>query len=141
MGSSGINESTWGSATLISVRIFTPTTSSLVVPPCTQVSLIVCKRKSPPLLHPPWRSRSLLHQKENTLSGSVVPSWLPSPPSKLWGSPRPNTTKPVHPSSTESASKCTFTVLCTFILHTFVMHTSVFCFVCWIKYPEQNKIQ
>merc|ERR1719351_62315 len=50
--------------------------------------------------------RSSLHQKENTLSGSVVPSWLPSPPSKLCGSPRPNTTKPVHPSSTESASKC-----------------------------------
>merc|ERR1711990_1274404 len=106
MGSSGINESTWGSATLISVRIFTPTTSSLVVPPCTQVSLIVCKRKSPPSLHPPRRSRSSLHQKENTLSGSVVPSWLPSPPSKLCGSPRPNTTKPVHPPSTESASKC-----------------------------------
>merc|ERR1719259_1028787 len=38
------------SATLISVRISTPTTSSPVVPLCTQVLLIVCKRKSPPLL-------------------------------------------------------------------------------------------
>merc|ERR1711915_519628 len=45
------------------------------------------------------------HQRENTPSGSEVPSLLPSPPSNPCGSPRPTTTKPVHPSSTENASK------------------------------------
>merc|ERR1712212_1211230 len=45
-----------------------------------------------------------LHQRENTPSGSEVPSLLPSPLSKPCGSPRPTTTKPVHPSSTENAS-------------------------------------
>merc|ERR1712228_834698 len=38
-------------------------------------------------------------------SGSEVPSLLPSPPSNPCGSPKPTTTKPVHPSSTENASK------------------------------------
>merc|ERR1711915_379231 len=32
-------------------------------------------------------------------------SLLPSPPSNPCGSPKPTTTKPVHPSSTENASK------------------------------------
>merc|ERR1711915_528696 len=47
----------------------------------------------------------LLHQRENTPSGSEVPSLLPSPPSNPCGSPRPTTMKLVHPSSTENASK------------------------------------
>merc|ERR1712050_705746 len=89
--------------TLTSVRIFTETTSFPEVPPCTQVLLTECKRKSPVLLHPP--SRSLLHQRENTLSGSEVPSLLPSPHSKPCGSPSKTTMKLVHPSSTENASK------------------------------------
>merc|ERR1712136_638639 len=93
------------SATLTSVRIFTETTSFPEVPPCTQVLPTECKRKSPLLLHPPWRSRSLLHQRENTPSGSEVPSLLPSPPSNPCGSPRPTTMKLVHPLSTENASK------------------------------------
>merc|ERR1712136_44830 len=76
------------------VRIFTETTSFPEVPPCTQVLPTECKRKSPLLLHP----------RENTPSGSEVPSLLPSPPSNPCGSPRPTTMKLVHPSSTENAS-------------------------------------
>merc|ERR1719427_600310 len=87
-----------------SVRIFTVTTSFPEVPPCTQVLPTECKRKSLLLLHPPRRSRSLLHQRENTLSGSEVPSLLPSPHSKPCGSPSKITMKLVHPSSTENAS-------------------------------------
>merc|ERR1711992_441097 len=65
-----------------------PTTPSCPeAPPCTQVLLTECKRKSLPWLHPPSRSRSLLHQKENTPYGSEDPSWLPSPPSNRCGSP------------------------------------------------------
>merc|ERR1739842_142873 len=74
-------------------------------PPCTQVLLTECKRKSLPWLHPPSRSRSLLHQKENTPYGSEDPSWLPSPPSNRCGSPSKNTTNAAHPLSTENASK------------------------------------
>merc|ERR1712113_353034 len=51
------------------------------------------------------RSRSLLHQKENTPYGSEDPSWLPSPPSNRCGSPSKNTTNAAHPLSTENASK------------------------------------
>merc|ERR1712098_217081 len=49
--------------------------------------------------------RSLLPPSANTPSGSVAPSWLPSPPSSRCGSPRPSTTSPAPPSSTASASK------------------------------------
>merc|ERR1719369_852354 len=55
-------------------------------------------------------SRSLLHQRENTLSGSEVPSLLPSPHSKPCGSPSKTTTKLVHPSSTENASNFLFSL-------------------------------
>merc|ERR1712179_710178 len=41
----------------------------------------------------------------STPSGSVAPSWLPSPPSSPCGSPRRSTTSPVPPSSTGSASR------------------------------------
>merc|ERR1719322_1732867 len=44
------------------------------------------------LLHPPSRSRSLLHQRESTPSGSEDPSLLPSPPSSRCGSPSRSTT-------------------------------------------------
>merc|ERR1719414_2353829 len=54
----------------------------------------------------PSRSRLLLPQKGNTLSGSEDPSWLLSPPSNRCGSPSKNTTSAAHPLSTESASKC-----------------------------------
>merc|ERR1719370_336635 len=56
------------------------------------------------------RSRSLLHQRENTLSGSEVPSLLPSPHSKPCGSQSKTKTKLVHPSSTENASNFLFSL-------------------------------
>merc|ERR1719210_1576155 len=80
-----------------------PTLSCPEAPPCTLVLLTECKRRSLPWLHPP--SRSLLHLRGNTLSGSVAPSWLPSPPSNRCGSPSKNTTNAAHPLSTGSASK------------------------------------
>merc|ERR1711954_462230 len=61
--------------------------------------------RSPPLPHPPSRSRSLLHQRESTPSGSEDPSLLPSPPSSRCGSPSRNTTSAAQPLSTASASK------------------------------------
>merc|ERR1719466_727184 len=57
------------------------------------------------LLHPPSRSRSLLHQRGSTLSGSEDPSSLPSPPSSRCGSPSRSMTSAAHPLFTASASK------------------------------------
>merc|ERR1712212_1206205 len=94
-----------GGATLTSVRISSPTMSSPVVPPCTLVLLIVCRRKSLALLLPPSRSRSLLLLSVNTPYGSVAPSLLHSPLSRPCGSPRKNTTNLAPESSTASASK------------------------------------
>merc|ERR1712168_829656 len=85
--------------------ISTPTPSCLEAPPCTLVLLTVCRRRSPPLLLPPSRSRSSLHQRGSTLSGLEDPSLLPSPPSSRCGSPSRNTMSAAHPSSTGSASK------------------------------------
>merc|ERR1719186_1583947 len=82
-----------------------PTLSCLEAPPCTLVLLTVCRRKSLLLLHPPSRSRSLLHQRGCTPSGSEDPSWLPCPPSSRCGSPSRSTTSAAHPLSTASASK------------------------------------
>merc|ERR1712083_279888 len=66
---------------------------------------IVCRRKSPPLLPPPSRSRSSLLPRGSTPSGSEDPSWLPCPPSSRCGSPSRSTTSAAHPLSTASASK------------------------------------
>merc|ERR1719309_1514385 len=82
-----------------------PTLSCLVAPPCTQVLPTGCRRRSLPWPHPPSRSRSLLHQRGSTPSGSVDLSCLPSPPSNRCGSPSKNTTSAAHPLSTGSASK------------------------------------
>merc|ERR1739838_812822 len=90
---------------LTSVRTCTPTPSCPEAPPCTPVLLTVCRRKSPLLLPPPSRSRSLLPQRGNTPSGSEDPSLLPSPPSSRYGSPSRNMMSAAHPSSTASASK------------------------------------
>merc|ERR1712010_129177 len=54
------------------------------------------------------RSRSSLLPRGSTPSGSVAPSWLPSPPSSPCGSQRRSTTSPVPPSSTGSASRVLF---------------------------------
>merc|ERR1712086_508590 len=85
-------------------RTCTLTPSCPEAPPCTPVLLIVCKRRSPPWLHPPLRSRSLLPQRGNTPSGSEAPSCLPSLPSNRCGSPSKSTTSAAHPLSTGSAS-------------------------------------
>merc|ERR1712008_312973 len=77
---------------LTSGRTCTLTPSCPEAPPCTPVLLIVCKRRSPLLPHPPLRSRSLLPQRGNTPSGSEVPSCLPFPPSNRCGSPSKSTT-------------------------------------------------
>merc|ERR1712107_449728 len=81
-----------------------PTPSCLEAPPCTPVLLTVCRRRSPPLLLPPSRSRSLLHQRGSTPSGSEDPSLLPSPPSSRCGSPSRSTMSAAHPLFTASAS-------------------------------------
>merc|ERR1712071_396895 len=70
-----------GSATLTSGRTCTPTPSCPEAPPCTPVLLTACRRRSPPWLPPPSRSRSSLPPRGSTPSGSVAPSWPPSPPS------------------------------------------------------------
>merc|ERR1719293_473518 len=90
---------------LTSGRTCTPTPSCPEAPPCTPVLLTVCRRRSPPWLPPPSRSRSSLPQRGSTPSGSEAPSRLPSPPSCRCGSPSRSTTSAAHPSSTASASK------------------------------------
>merc|ERR1712121_532463 len=94
-----------------------PTPSCPEAPPCTPGLLTVCRRKSPPSLPPPSRSRSLPHQRGNTPSGSEDPSLPPSPPSNRCGSPNKNTMNPAHPSSTENASKLTFKLINAFFVH------------------------
>merc|ERR1711874_772539 len=74
-------------------------------PPCTPVLPIVCRRRLPPSLPPPSRSRSLLLPRGSTPSGSEDPSWPPCPPSSRCGSPSRSTTSAAHPLSTASASK------------------------------------
>merc|ERR1712168_1086362 len=91
--------------TWTSERTCTPTSSCPEVPPCSPVSPIVCRRRSPNSPHPPRRSRSSHHQRGNTPSGSEDPSWPRCPHSTPAGSPKPNTTNAVPPSSTENASR------------------------------------
>merc|ERR1712025_558505 len=86
-------------------RTCTPTLYSQEAPPCTQVSLIVCRRRLPPWLPAPSRSRSSPHQRGSTPAGSEDPSSPHSPHSNRCGSPRQNMTSLVHPSYTGSASK------------------------------------
>merc|ERR1712080_263614 len=72
--------------TWTSGRTCTPTPSCPEAPPCTPVSLTVCRRRSLPWLPPPSRSRSSLPPRGSTPSGSVAPSSPPSPPSSRCGS-------------------------------------------------------
>merc|ERR1712173_466046 len=86
-------------------RTCMPTPSCPEAPPCTPVSPTGCRRRSPPWLPPPSRSRSLLLLRGSTPSGLEAPSLLPSPPSSRCGSPSRSTTSAAPPSSTGSASK------------------------------------
>merc|ERR1711874_899531 len=89
-------------------------------PPCTLVLLTVCRRRSLLLLHPPSRSRSLLHQRGSTLSGSEDPSLLPSLPSSRCGSPSRSMMNAAHPLFTASASKYSIKIVHSF--HSNLMH-------------------
>merc|ERR1711899_546966 len=112
MEACGIHETTYNSIMKCDVDIRKDLYANTVIPeapPCTPVLLTVCRRRSPPLLPPPSRSRSSLLPRGSTPSGSEAPSWLPSPPSSRCGSPSRSTTSAAPPSSTASASKRTLT--------------------------------
>ena len=111
------------SATSISERTSTPTLSSPAEPPCTPVSPTECRRRSPPWPQPQWRSKSLLHQRGSTPSGSEDPSLLPSPPSNRCGSPSRSTMSLVHLLCTENAFKLFFLL---FILHFWLLSPNAF---------------
>merc|ERR1712210_352594 len=100
-----------------------------VVPPCTLVLLIVCRRKLHPSHHPPSKLRSLLPPSENTPYGSVAPSLPLSPLSSPCGSPRKNTTSPAPESSTANVSKL-FSSHIYFILSVFQM----LAFICYQRF-------
>ncbi|GAM23541.1 hypothetical protein SAMD00019534_067160, partial [Acytostelium subglobosum LB1] len=109
MESAGIHETTYNSIMKCDVDIRKDLCGNVVlsgrydhVPRhcCPYAEGVDCPR---PIHHE--ESRSSPHPSASTLSGSEVPSLLPSPPSSRCGSPRRSTTSPDHPSSTESASK------------------------------------
>merc|ERR1712098_869708 len=89
-------------------RISMPTLSCPEELPCTPALQTECRRRLPLLPHPPSRSRSLLHQRGSTLSGSEDPSLLPSPHSNRCGSPSRSTMSLVHLLCTENAFKLFF---------------------------------
>merc|ERR1712107_743293 len=108
MEACGIHETTYISIMKCDVDIRKALYANTVMSggtPCTPVSLTACRRRSPPWLPPPSRSRSSLPPRGSTPSGSEAPSWPPSPPSSRCGSPSRSTTSAAHPSSTASASK------------------------------------
>merc|ERR1711913_183518 len=114
MEACGIHETTYNSIMKCDVDIrktCTPTPSCPVAPPCTPVLPTGCRRRSPPLPHPPSRSRSSLPPRGSTPSGSEAPSWPLSPPSSRCGSPSRSTTSAAPPSSTASASKYLILIL------------------------------
>merc|ERR1712083_1072736 len=95
MEACGIHETTYNSIMKCDVDIRKDLYANTVMSGGTTITLVlltVCRRKSPLLLHPPSRSRSLLPQRGNTPSGSEDPSLPPFPPSNRCGSPSKNTT-------------------------------------------------
>merc|ERR1712166_343397 len=135
MESCGIHETTYNSIMKCDVDIRkdlyanTVMSGDTTMPP---VLLIVFKRRSPLLPHPPLRSRSLLPQRGNTPSGSEVPSCLPFPPSNRCGSPSKSTTSAAHPLSTGSASNFSTNLLLQLLafqlLNRFIFHCHLKCF-------------
>merc|ERR1712183_55385 len=104
-------------------------------PPCTPVSLTACRRRSPPWLPLPSRSRLLLPPRGSTQSGSEAPSWLPCPPSSRCGSPSRSTTSAAPPSSTGSASKCFLVLYVRTVTKELFLHSihTLFCSVTGCK--------
>merc|ERR1711934_1310058 len=108
MESCGIHETTYNSIMKCDVDIRKDLYANTVLSGGTTmypVSLTVCRRRSPPLLPPPSRSRSSLPPRGSTPSGLEDLSWPPSPPSSRCGSPSRSTTSAAPPLSTASASK------------------------------------
>merc|ERR1712105_220775 len=107
MEACGIHETTYNSIMKCDVDIRKDLYANTVMSGGTTITLVLltgCRRRSLLLLHPPSRSRSLLPQRGNTLSGSEAPSLLPSPPSSRCGSPSRSMMSVAHPLSTASAS-------------------------------------
>merc|ERR1712008_491022 len=128
MESCGIHETTYNSIMKCDVDIRKDLYANTVMSGGTTMYPGIAdriKRKSPLLLHPPLRSRSLLPQKGNTPSGSEDPSCLLCLPSNRCGSPSKNTTSAAHPSSTGNASNfsnlsncdCLCIFLCSLLVH------------------------
>ncbi len=92
------------SATLISERTCTTTSSWAVEQQCSQAFQRDWARKWLLWPHQQWRSRCLLLKRENSWSGSVDQSCHHCLPSKPCGSPRLSIKKAVLKSSTENAS-------------------------------------
>ena len=93
------------SAILTSEVISTAILSFPVEPPCTPALPTECRRRLPIWLLPPWKLKSLLHQKESTPYGLVVPSFRPSQPSSKCGSPSRSMMSLEPALFTENASK------------------------------------
>merc|ERR1711974_566760 len=106
MESCGVHETTYNSIMKcdVDIRKDLPTPSCPAAPPCTPVSLTGCRRRSPPWLLPPSRSRSSLPLRGSTPSGSEDPSCPLCPPSSRCGSPSRSMTSAAHPLSTASVS-------------------------------------
>merc|ERR1712167_434907 len=92
-----------GSATLMSERISTETSSFPEVPPFTRVSQTDSRRKSMPCAHNQVWSRSSPQLTDTTPCGLVAPHSALSPLSSPNGLPRKTTLTPVLRSSTENA--------------------------------------
>merc|ERR1711972_392447 len=91
--------------------IFMPILSFLVVPQCLPVLLTDFRRKSLDLPHQLSKSRSLLHQKENTLYGLVDLFLLHFPLSNLCGFQRKHMMNPAQELFTENVSKLSNTYI------------------------------
>ena len=96
------------SATSTSVRTSTPTPYCPAVAPCSPVSPTECRRRSPPWLRLPWRSRSSRPPNASTPCGSEDRFSPRCPPSSRCGSANRSTTNPAPQSCTANASKFRF---------------------------------
>merc|ERR1711994_764464 len=105
------------------------------------VSQTECKRKSLPWLHLPLKSKSSLHPKENTPSGSVDLFWPLCLPSNKCGSQNKSMTNLVLESFTENASKIVQQHKCVlyflaYFLPDYYNATLLFSWQIWLKsYP------
>lgn len=90
--------------TLISEKTFTTISLWAVEQLCSQVSQKDSVNRLLLWLHQPWKSKSLLHKKENSWFGSEDQFCHLCRLSKLCGSQKPNINKPVQQLCTENVS-------------------------------------